>query len=69
MFGSIKYETEGTYNYTITERDDHVAGITYDTTAHNVVVTVAKDKDGNKHEFGQESEAFLQKNSSYIVWR
>lgn len=43
---------------------------------HNAIYLVgsiaygwAKDKDGNINEFGQESEAFLQKNSSYIVWR
>ena len=29
----------------------------------------AKDKDGNKLEFGQESEVFTQKNTSYIVWK
>ena len=47
VFGSIKYETAGTYTYTITEKDDHVAGITYDTTPHEVVVTVEKNNDGN----------------------
>ena len=46
-FGSVKYEEAGTYNYTITEVDDHVAGITYDTTPHNVVVTVERDDNGN----------------------
>ena len=29
----------------------------------------AKDKNGNRIEFGQESEAFTNQNSSYIVWR
>ncbi len=47
LFGSVKYEEEGTYNYTITEVDDHVAGITYDTTPHTVVVTVAKNASGD----------------------
>ena len=47
LFGSVKYEEAGTYNYTITEVDDHVAGITYDTTPHNVVVTVERDANGN----------------------
>ena len=47
VFGSVKYEEAGTYNYTITEVDDHVAGITYDTTPHNVVVTVQKNAEGN----------------------
>ena len=47
VFGSIKYEEAGTYNYTITEDDDHIAGITYDTTPHVVVVTVERNADGD----------------------
>ena len=44
-FGKITYEKAGTYEYTITEVDDGVDGVTYDTTPHKVVVTVKKDKD------------------------
>ena len=46
QFGTIKYTEAGTYKYTITETDDGVKGITYDTTAHNVVVTVVDNHDG-----------------------
>ncbi len=46
-FGEITYTAEGTYEYTITETDDEVPGVTYDTTPHNVIVTVEKGSDGN----------------------
>ena len=46
VFGTIHYEAEGTYEYTITEQDDKVTGITYDTTPHKVVVEVVDNKDG-----------------------
>ena len=45
-FGAIEFTAAGTYKYTITERNDGVAGITYDTTPHNVVVTVVDNHDG-----------------------
>ena len=44
-FGEIEYEKSGTYEYTITEVNDHVDGVTYDTTPHRVVVTVSKADD------------------------
>ena len=47
VFGTIEYDAVGTYEYTITEVDDGVPGITYDTREHNVVVTVAKGTDSN----------------------
>ena len=43
VFGSIEYEKTGKYEYTITERNDGVDGVTYDTKAHKVVVNVTKD--------------------------
>ncbi len=46
-FGTITYEKAGTYEYTITETNDHVDGVTYDETAHKVVVTVEKNESGN----------------------
>jgi len=46
-FGSIKYEEAGTYNYTITEVNDGVDGVTYDTAPKNVVVTVSKNERTN----------------------
>ena len=48
IFGTIKYTEPGTYMYTIVETDDGIEDITYDTTPHNVVVTVSDpNKDGN----------------------
>ena len=47
-FGEITFEKSGTYKYTITEVNDHVAGVTYDTTAHEVVVEVTADPDTNE---------------------
>ncbi|MBQ1827540.1 MAG: Cys-Gln thioester bond-forming surface protein, partial [Erysipelotrichaceae bacterium] len=44
VFDSIKYTEPGTYEYTITEIDDGVEGVTYDTTPHKVVVTVTENK-------------------------
>ena len=44
-FGNITFESEGTYEYTITEVDDGIDGITYDKTEHEVVVTVTKGDD------------------------
>ena len=46
VFGEITYEKSGTYKYTITEVNDGIDGIVYDTTAHNVVVAVSKATDG-----------------------
>ena len=48
VFGQITYRRTGTYRYTIVETDDHVAGVTYDTTPHNVVVTVTRQQPGNR---------------------
>ena len=51
VFGEIEYTKAGTYEYTLTEVNDHVDGVTYDTTAHKVVVTVEnKGGDDNKLE-------------------
>ena len=47
VFGTIKYSEPGTYKYTIVETDDGIEDIIYDTTTHNVVVTVTDpNKDG-----------------------
>ena len=46
-FGEISYKKAGTYNYTITEVNDGVDGVTYDTTPKNVVVTVSKNETTN----------------------
>ncbi|MBO4888639.1 MAG: hypothetical protein J5589_10055, partial [Firmicutes bacterium] len=47
VFGEIEYEAVGTYEYTITEQDDGISGITYDKTEHKVVVTVTLDAAAN----------------------
>ena len=44
-FGEITFEKAGTYEYTITEVNGGVDGVTYDTTPHSVVVTVTKAED------------------------
>ena len=46
-FGEITYEKAGTYEYTITETAGEVDGVSYDITAHKVIVTVSKDSDTN----------------------
>ena len=46
-FGEITYDKAGTYEYTITEVNDGVDGVSYDTTPHKVVVTVSKDAETN----------------------
>ena len=48
VFGDIEYTEPGTYYYTITEYNDGVPGVTYDTTPHKVVVTVTQDPDTNE---------------------
>ena len=45
-FGAITYKTAGIYEYTITEVNDGVPGVTYDTTPHKVTVTVTSGTDG-----------------------
>ncbi len=47
QFGEMTFEKPGTYVYTITERNDHADGVTYDTTAHTATVTVTKAKDAS----------------------
>ena len=45
IFGEITYTKAGTYEYHITETNDHVDGVSYDTTSHNVLVSVSKSTD------------------------
>ena len=45
VFGEITYTKEGTYEYQITETNDHLDGVSYDTTNHDVLVSVMKSKD------------------------
>ncbi len=44
-FGEIVFEEPGTYEYTITEIDGGVKGVTYDTDPHSYVVVVSEDPD------------------------
>ena len=48
VFAEIEYNAVGVYEYTITEVDDGVPGVTYDTTPHQVTVTVTADPDTNE---------------------
>lgn len=45
VFGEITYTKAGTYEYHITETNDHLDGVSYDTTSHNVLVSVSKSTD------------------------
>jgi pilin isopeptide linkage protein len=45
VFGEITYTKAGTYEYQITETNDHLDGVSYDTTSHNVLVSVSKSTD------------------------
>ena len=44
VFGRITYKEAGTYTYTITEVDEGLSGIIYDTTPHKVTVTVTEQQ-------------------------
>lgn len=41
-FGTIEYDKAGEYRYTITETNGGLDGVSYDTTSHTVLVTVAQ---------------------------
>ncbi|MBR5006612.1 MAG: Cys-Gln thioester bond-forming surface protein, partial [Clostridia bacterium] len=43
VFEELTFDTVGVYEYTITEVNGHVPGVTYDTTPHAVTVTVTAD--------------------------
>ena len=43
LFGNITFPYAGVYNYTITETEGQIGGITYDTNTINVTVTVTAD--------------------------
>ena len=47
VFESMLFDQIGTYEYTITEIDDGVDGVTYDTAPHKVTVEVTLGEDGN----------------------
>ena len=47
VFGEITYTKAGTYEYQITETNDHLDGVSYDTAPHNVLVSVSKSKDAS----------------------
>ena len=44
-WADIEYRKAGTYEYTVTETDGEVDGVSYDTTPHTVTVTVTKADD------------------------
>ena len=46
-FDTLSYDTEGTYNYTMTEQAGSSTNINYDDSVYEIVVTVTKGSDGN----------------------
>ena len=44
-FGEVTYDRAGTWEYTITEVNGGITGVSYDTTPHRAVVTVTKAED------------------------
>ncbi|MBQ3534329.1 MAG: InlB B-repeat-containing protein, partial [Clostridia bacterium] len=46
-FGEITFTATGIYEYTITEVDSGIPGVTYDTSAHKVVVTITENAESN----------------------
>ncbi|MBR0158324.1 MAG: Cys-Gln thioester bond-forming surface protein, partial [Clostridia bacterium] len=47
VFAELTFDTVGVYEYIITEVNDGIPGVTYDTTPHAVTVTVTADPDTN----------------------
>ncbi|MDY5463818.1 Spy0128 family protein [Hornefia butyriciproducens] len=47
-FGSITYSKAGTYEYTLTEVKGDLAGVTYSTASHKVLVTVTEARETHK---------------------
>ena len=45
-FETIVFEKQGTYSYTITEVNDGIEGISYDTEPHQVTITVKRNDEG-----------------------
>ncbi|MBR2740405.1 MAG: Cys-Gln thioester bond-forming surface protein [Oscillospiraceae bacterium] len=58
-FGEISYTEPGTYEYTITEQDDGVEDVTYDTTTHSVTVKVSMGDKGLEAEITYDGEPDL----------
>ena len=47
-FGTIQYDTEGTYEYEVREVKGNEQGVTYDETVYEVKVAVTGNEDGTK---------------------
>lgn len=45
-FGDIKFTKAGTYQFTVTETEGSIAGVTYDTVARTIIVNVIDNGDG-----------------------
>ena len=66
QWGLMTFTKPGTYEYTITEIDDGVENITYDTEPHKVVITIKKDDEGNlDDEVTYDGEDFLIITNTY----
>ena len=61
-FGSITFEAAGTYTYTVSEVNDGVSGMTYDSNQYTVTFTVVENK--GTHELVVESPAYGQVGAS-----
>ena len=61
-FGSITFEAAGTYTYTVSEVNDGVSGMTYDSNQYTVTFTVVENK--GTHELGVASVAYGQVGAS-----
>ncbi len=48
VFEALTFTQAGTYEYTLTEIDDGVEGVTYDTEAHKVIVAVIWDEEAQQ---------------------
>lgn len=51
-FGTVQFTKEGTYEYVISEKGGHIAGIAYDSTPVNVTVVVTNNTSAGKLEAG-----------------
>lgn len=45
-FSDLTFDKEGTYNYTVTEKNTNAKGITYDESVYNIQVEVVDNEDG-----------------------
>ena len=64
-FGEIEYTKAGTYNYTVKETKGNTAGMTYDETSYEIVVTVDQDLKASV-DYGTAGATVLTITNSYV---